>query len=393
MSSKFCQLLVALVIISQHSILCAQNIIDTKQVGGPKTDAGDFEHNLQRLVVASNGSMWVLCADGIFGSVNKGVSWTHVSSGTRGDFCFTPEGKMYAAGSAGVFSSTSFGASWKDLSAELPNGPFYSIVVTPTGTVLTGCPSGLFRSTNEGLTWDHVANKEIPFSSALYLTVTPKGTVLARNGNAYFRSTDEGLTWSTSVPLTITIWPISENNILRQGSEGIQRSTDDGVSWHNVPNFPGGLIGDLAINSSGDLFCFIGWKLYVSKDSGTTWSEFGTISGGGNPIAFTPDNTLYYGTPTQGIWRTLKPLSGVEDRSLAITSLTAGDKNVSFFVSHRSHVTLSLYDVSGVERYKLLEGECDPSLYRVALPILSSGLYFCVLRTETDRQLIKIFNR
>ena len=264
-------------------------------------------------------------------------------------------------------------------------------------SIFTGCSSGVFRSTDGGTDWDHIAQTEIPFGGSLYLTVTPKGTVLARNGNSYFRSTDNGNTWVTSVPLTIQIWPVSANNILRQSDNGLERSTDDGVSWQSVPGSPKGLQYDLAIDQAGNIFTFFGYQLYISKDGGTIWSVDCTITGGGQELAFTKDHTLYFSQPSAGIWRTLKPLSGVaienasSGLSLQLVPSEASGSLLSFTLPVPAYTTLSIFDVLGNQMVILAEGEFGEGEHQISIPnTLPSGTYFCVLQTGAEAKILKV---
>ncbi len=221
---------------------------------------------------------------------------------------------------------------------------------------------------------------------------------MARNGNAYFRSTDNGDTWTTSVPLTIQIWPVSANDIIRQGSDGgLERSTDDGVSWNLIPGLPAGNPWDVAMDQSGNLFAFFAWQLYISEDGGTTWSVVGTISGGGQELAFSQNHTLYFSQESAGIWRTLTPLSGVSiereqsGSSIQLVPSESGVPAVSFTLPSSGYATLSLFDVLGNELVTLAEGAFGEGEHQVNVPnTLPSGGYFCVLRTTSEEKILKV---
>jgi photosystem II stability/assembly factor-like uncharacterized protein len=388
-------LLVGLFVCFAGPIL-AQTTIDTKFVGGPKDRNGGYE-DPSKFVIASNGTMFVVCPNGIFESATQGVTWVRIDSTTTGDFCFAPDSTLYLAGNSGVFLSTNFGVNWTNLGAQLPNGPFYSIIALPDGAILASCPSGIFRSIDKGSDWDHVGQNKFPASgTGAYLTATLKGTIMARNGNTYYRSTDEGTTWLSSTPLTIQIWPISGDNILRPSDNGLERSTDDGISWQAVPGSPNGPPYDVAMDAAGNLFMFFGWQLYVSKDSGTTWAVDGTISGGGQQLAFATDHSLFFSQPSEGIWRTLKPLSGVSPAAalpeLSITAIFGQFPNdISFTLPERSDNPLSLFDIRGELVKVLAFGTFDRGTHTVSLPSnIPGGAYFCVLRSPTGTSTIKL---
>ncbi len=379
------------------NVASAQAVINDKFVGGPMDENGGYE-DASKFIIASNGNMFLVCPNGIFGSASQGIGWTLIDSNLSGDFCFGPDSILYLAGAGGVFSSTNFGATWSNLSNELPNGPFYSVIATVNGTIFTGCPEGVFRSSDNGVDWVQVAQSEISASAGLWLTTTLTGTVMARNGNAYFRSTDNGDTWASSVPLTTQIWPVTDSDILRQGSNGsVERSTDDGASWKLISGLPAGNPWDIAMDQGGNLFAFFAWQLYISTDGGTTWSVFGTIEGGGEELAFSPNHTLYFSQESEGIWRTLTPLSGVSTpqgqlgSSLELVPNGSSGTLLSFTLSVPTYATLSLFDVLGNKVMTLAEGKFSVGQHQIRLQnTIPSGAYFCVLRTGADSKILNV---
>lgn len=371
----------------------AQPILDTKFVGAPKRADLTNAQNLSRLTIASDGTMIVQATNGIYRSTNKGSTWTIIAEGMGVDFTFGIDSTLYLATETGVLASTNFGATWLDLSDQLPNGPFTSIVQTPAGTLIAGSTSGLFASTDLGANWDHVAVEEIKPFGTPWLTVTPKGTILARSISSYFRSTDEGRTWTATVPLTQRIFAVDENNILRQGNTGIERSTDDGLSWQKIPNTQSQYPFEIAVDGSGRLNRFIGYQIVTSTDGGTTWVATNTITGGGTTLAYAPDNTIYYGTSTQGVWRTLKPLS-VESQENEPMSCSLGwlafEAAIQLDLSRPSFINLSITDVQGIPRFEF-QGSFQQG--RTIVPIdrllLGPGTYFCHLEGQGSAKNLK----
>ncbi len=370
-----------------------QTTIDSKFVGGPQDQNGGYE-DPSKFVIAQNGVMYVTCSNGVFASVNGGGTWTALSTSTVADFTFGPDSTLYLAGGSGVYASTNYGSAWTNLSAQLPNGPFSSIAVAPNGTIFTGCPTGVFRSTDHGADWDHIAQTEIPFaSSSLYVMVTLRGTILARNGNSYFRSTDNGISWNPSFALTAQIWPVSADTILREGNTGIERSTDDGVSWQEIPGLPQGNPYDVAIDQNGNVFAFFAWQLYSSNNEGATWTDEGTISGGGEQLAFGQDHTLYFFKPSEGMWRTLKPLSNVaEDMEPSFDLNLKGMNTIVITLPESSKAGLFVMNELGNVVFSMEERSFSAGEHSVILPnALSRGLYFCIFRTRSKTKIMKVF--
>src|ERR1039458_4052113 len=83
----------------------AQPIIDDKFVGGPMDQNNGYQ-DPSKFVIASNNAMFVIFPNGIFESVNLGLSWTALTSSSVADFCFGPDSTLYLAGANGVYSST-----------------------------------------------------------------------------------------------------------------------------------------------------------------------------------------------------------------------------------------------------------------------------------------------
>lgn len=371
----------------------AQPILDTKFVGAPKREDFTNSQNPIRLTFASDGTMLVQTLDGIFRSTSEGATWINIAPGASVDFTFGADSTLYLATQTQLLASSNFGNSWMDLSDELPAGPFSSIAETPNGTLIVGCPNGLYRSTNRGGGWDHVAQGQIgPFATP-WISVTPKGTVLARSNSVYLRSEDDGMTWSKTIPLTQRFYPVSEDNILRQGDGVIERSTDDGLTWKAIPGAKSQYYFDIVKDAKGNLNRFYSYQIMTSSDGGTTWKATATITGGGTTLAYSQNNTLYYGTATSGIWRTLKPLSKVatkipESSGMYIDQAT-GDNIVHFDLEHGTNVTLSVIDVRGIECFVSRGSfERGKNVVHLGHPLLP-GIYWCVLRAKDETRSAK----
>lgn len=91
------------------------------------------------------------------------------------------------------------------------------------------------------------------------------------------------------------------------GSEldGLYKSTNSGASWTKSTTFPGNNITSISFSSGGKVAVaglYSTSKLYISDDSGTTWSSVDVTSNDQvNDIAWQDNDTLYLSTQTQGV--------------------------------------------------------------------------------------------
>jgi hypothetical protein len=215
---------------------------------------------------------------GAFTSTNSGVFWT--SAGLTGGniWAITSTGStLYAAQAGGsVYRSTNGGANW----TQLPLPTQWATTVLANGTqVFAGTASGLYTSTNSGTNWAPVV-----LSSGVALTIAGDSKLYAGSYSGVCVSTNGGTEWSQTGLLMKWVRGIAvSGSVLFAGitGEGAYRSTGGGASWSAAT----GSISNNSVSSftvvpggTGGITVFAGsWgKVYVSSDSGSSWTETGT---------------------------------------------------------------------------------------------------------------------
>jgi hypothetical protein len=212
---------------------------------------------------------------------SKGLSkaWLPVAMSTNGT-------KVYAAdnSSGRIHYSHDGGETWTE-SASSVNTSWYSLATSSDGTrVVAGSApiGGVYVSADSGVTWTQVHNNMQPFA----LSMSADGmTILAGviSSDALYRSTDFGATWTLLRSLP-DAWgnAISANGqVIIAGGNGtrIHKSVDGGVTW--TEHGPTG--GWQSMRMSRDTTRMVAsgsMGVYVSTDSGDTWTKSAAFSTG-----------------------------------------------------------------------------------------------------------------
>ena len=212
---------------------------------------------------------WGPTPHGLYLSVDKAASWTHVlalTGGIAGAVAFDPSSydpargyctrAYHLANDQGVYRTDDGGRSWGMAHAALAAAPGRSfdagggfasnLQVAPDGTVYAGGVGGLFRSRDRGRTFEAVRTDEVDG-----LALTPDGRTLYISGSGGVLASRDGGTTFTALPgkglerpaglpvVGVTVSPADPRRMLCWiAKPGFQWprfvSHDGGASWQTV---------------------------------------------------------------------------------------------------------------------------------------------------------------
>ena len=214
----------------------------------------------------------------------------------------------------GIFKSIDAGLTWTHLASTSSNSNFYfvqKIAVTSLGTLIATTRTGAFRSIDGGASWTNVQSGgmgdiEISSDNSIYVT---QG--YANLAGGIFKSTDDGLTWSNITPAIGNRTEIasapSNPNILYAVADGgtgsidvkwFKKSIDGGTSWFDI-DIPKYISSDCSVSTdhftrgqaffdlilavhptNPDIAIVGGIDLHKTTDGGNTWGGVSYWTGG-----------------------------------------------------------------------------------------------------------------
>ncbi len=238
-------------------------------------------------------------SDGIFKSVDGGVSWSAINGGIPAD---TPISKLvmdpanrqtlYAQNSAygGVYKSTNGGASWSAANSGIETQLIVSsLAVSPADSQIVYAASwnGFFRSADRGASWQAVNNGQgYSYFSAMAVDPGDSRTLYAGTGNfgagMLIKSVDGGASWAV-IDSGLTATGVSSMAIDPTNSQtiyagttgiGVFKSADAGNSWSQAnAGVADESVNALVIDPADNRRLYAGgWGIYLSADGGISWA-------------------------------------------------------------------------------------------------------------------------
>jgi len=384
--------------------------------------------------------------NGLMRSTDDGLTWDFPYNGLTSisarALLWTKSGILLAATNRAIFRSTDDGTTWKQSYKGLSTTDVTALAEGDSGLVYAGTEgNGVFRSKDGGQSWAQRGEGDIAIRS---LAVNKAGDLLAAGWSVYqmkkgdsswtrsnfpillqtahvlavdsigtvyvgtdsggvFVSTDggtnwrgSGMPWHPTSALTVT----ARQHILA-GGEGpyMSRSTNGGTSWVFVPaGWSEWSVNFLATHRNGTLFAGTtgpnGGSLYTSTDEGDHWLLLGTSlsNAGVQSLTRGKGEYIFIGTEGAGILRSSQPFTSVHGDGSSLPGRFALGQNfpnpfnptttIRFAIPHRTHVTLSVYNLAGQCVRVLLDGDCDAGFHDVRFDAtgLASGAYFYWLK-------------
>lgn len=366
---------------------------------------------------------------GVFLSTNSGTTWVQVNDGLM-DLrveALTVLGDSLYAGTAdgGIFLSTNHGVTWVATNVGLSNTRVRALCTSDT-ILFAGTSGGVFVSSDRGSSWSSQSN-EISELTIVTLACVDR-TIFAGTyweshpyqGGHVFYSLNGGKSWdlvSTGLPNAIVndIAGMGKTTLVGMTSNygDLFRSTDNGATWNYVPLIVGAVYSLYAFKGqTGNSYFVAGtsgyppWGVYLSADSGITWSSVSSGLSMGNVRSFSVvGNTLFAGVDSS-VWR--RPLeeiiTSVKQLSTELPNYFSLYQNypnpfnpatiISYQLPLKIHITLEVYDLLGRKVETLVDKDESAGYKTVTFDAstLPSGIYFYRLEAgayyETKKLLL-----
>jgi photosystem II stability/assembly factor-like uncharacterized protein len=294
--------------------------------------------------------------DGVFRSMDGGMSWTPVNSGipvTNGGWrsvsALAAHDNVFFAGSgeSGVLRSTDNGSSWTPANSGITRTDEVQALLASDRGIYTVVEGRFFRSIDDGQHWTRAGGD---FTGSLGLIILAKGNSLFLGTrrqwwgdqlqHGIWLSTNNGETWTpidSGLPnMSVFALAADDGAVFASTDSGVFRSTDNGASWTAVNSgITGTSIYDQyfpLLRSGTSLFAATDSGVFHSTNQGESWTKINSgLSQFGNISLAASNDTLFAGTISGGIFRSTDngsnwdPInSGVRSTKLIRTLSVAG---------------------------------------------------------------------
>lgn len=328
----------------------------------------------------------------LFTSIKLQAQWVNTNMTSTAVNALVVSGANLFAGTnggmpnSGAFISTDYGVSWSPVNTGFTNTNVYAFAVSGT-YLFAGAYDGVFLSTNNGANWSSSG-----LTSKIINTLAISGAdIFAGTADGLvYRSTNNGTDWtsassglhSNSVVYTLAV---SGNNIFAGTNFGVYVSADSGASWSSA-GLSGNVVSVLAFSGT-NLYAGIFDGVSVSANNGLSWTTSGTgltqqtdvrslAFSGTDIFAGTWGDGVYLSTDNGSTWNSVNTtgLSGSRVHTLVIsgTNLLAGIDD-GLWRRPLSNITgIENDNASMPDNYSLFQNYPNPfnpaTLIRYALP-------------------------
>jgi ligand-binding sensor domain-containing protein len=170
-----------------------------------------------------------------------------------------------------------YSQTWEKISEQEITGHVYSLQFDSDGKFYAASANGLFCSTDRGESWNNIYptyNFDNYVSNVLLIKISEILIGVRRGINTILYSNDGGLTWSgDSSNIGIDFLVMDKEGNIYAGWEPIYKSTDKGHSWNVLKDSL--YTWSFYITSSGNLLAGTTCGIYLSTDSGNSWTRTG----------------------------------------------------------------------------------------------------------------------
>ncbi len=377
-----------------------------------------FAFLILHCLVISTKAQWVLSNNGLSGS-------------TAYSFCKNTDFIYVGMESYGIYKSSDYGGTWQFSNLA---GTAYSLAAYLNDIYAGFYQTGLYKSTNNGANWIGVMysrtinsigicgnNILAGYFAYFYPSISHGVLVSTNSGGSWigtnideatgycfasndtfgftglqyygvYRSSNCGLNWSqTSLNnKTVQTVIVAGNKIYAGTYDGLYTSSDNGMNWtqSTIVNVP---VQSLAAINSHIIVGTIQNGVFVSSNLGNTWAQKNEGFDSIPPLnaLMISNGYILAGTSGHSVWR--RPLSeilGTENNYVEIPLKCKLYQNfpnpfntstkIKFSVPTLCSVSILIYNISGKEIQKILDGKLLPGTYESTFDgsRLSSGIFF-----------------
>lgn len=293
-------------IFSTQSVFAADGWISNGPYGG----------DIRKIVPDPNNPqiVFAVTAGGYFRSTDGGQLWQDINSGlnmvsTARDIAIDPNNSNHLLiamwsdltdwedrYNRGIFESFDAGVSWQQLTILNPKAMDITFDTLNSNIIYAGTEAGVLKSTDGGASWSWKTQGILYYVNSIVVDPNNSSVIYAVGGfgSVLYKSIDQGEAWQY-VPLpidpggapdtkihTVLIDPTNSSIIyvavedIHYGTGGLYKSVDAGVSWQKIFGEYPGTVRTIDVNflpgDTNTLYLIAHDALYISNDSGSTWS-------------------------------------------------------------------------------------------------------------------------
>jgi hypothetical protein len=360
--------------------------------------------------LAKNGSTLYAATSGygLFASSDNGVSWMPLNAGPnmRGSNVLALDSVLLFGTEDGVYRSMDKGMTWSQVASGFTLTRSFAVL---GADIFMATEDGILRSSDRGATWMRLSL--VPGKAERVFSVAVCGTYVFAGSQAdgVFRSSDHGVSWTSAnsgLGGNFVRMFAASGSALYAGTDngGVYVSMNNGTTWAPM-NF-GGRVGALVV---ADQYLFVGVRnagVYRTANNGVSWEPFNDQLRTNDVMALlVSDGTLYAGTIGAGVFRRpYSEVNAVEPSDAPPPEVMTLDQNypnpfnpsttISFSLPSRAFVTLKVFDVMGRDVATVVSEEMQAGNYARQWNAsgMPSGVYFYRLQagaySETKQLII-----
>jgi len=363
------------------------------------------------MAFSQNGDVIVGTDNGMYKSTDGGATWNHTGltdTVMMSTILYAPDGRMFAGNTdntaSHVFTSTDNGSSWNINEIGFSSTRTCDFAYNSQGELFVGTGwAAPIHSSTDGVNWNGPNWSSLGFTgNTVTIAVaidTSDNIFIGTEGQGVLRSTNNGssYSWVAFSGGDVTDIKISPNQDVfvahdafsGNGVGSLYRSTDGGNLWSANLMPANGLTNCIFIASSDSIYVGTTQGVWLSVDTGSTWTLLNTGLNPGNIVIHTlelgPDGYLYAGTAGAGIYRSVNP---IKNGTAVGINETVFKQNITLYPNPTTEQIYFSQTLNDIEIYNIY-GQTVMTKIKAANSIsvheLPDGIYFI----RTDKAVMK----